>query len=450
MTAQWALVPALAALALLTSLLARLASLAAAAAGYKAKTAASAWFACERRIDPNAADEVAADAYKAMRLFPGRVDASAGEVVVGLPGLSRRAVRRPGRGAVLVSGPLCELPPAPAAEGGADDWPEARGPEALERVCAAAFDEPDTRRLRRTRAVLVAKDGRLLCERYAAGFTKESRLPGWSMTKSAFSALAGALAREGSLSLDRRDLLAQWAGDARARISVEDLLRMRSGLRFSEVYSDPGSDVVRMLYRLPDAAAFAASRPLTAAPGARWQYSSGTTNILSRVMRETLGDEDYFDFPRRALFEPLGMTSAVLEADASGTFVGSSFLYATARDWARLGELFRLDGVWRGARLLPPGWASFCATPTPQSPGGCYGAHWWLKLARELGGDSPAAARLPGGWLHALGHEGQCLSVLPAHGLVVVRLGLSIYIDAWNHAQFLCGVLEALGLLEKS
>lgn len=442
-----AIVGALLALAAGAGMLARLGALSRAAAGYKVKALASAWFADGRPIDANAADEIASDSYAAMRLFRARVDEGRGVARASLLGLGlaeRRALRRPGRGAALAYDGLLAMPaPSRLPE---NPWPQGASNLGLERLAAAAFEEPEPKRQRRTRAILVARDGRLVCERYAPGFGPESTLPGWSMTKSFFGALAGVLVGEGRLRLEQRGLLAQWrtSGDPRGRITLEDLLRMRSGLRFSEVYSDPGSDVVRMLFTLPDAAGFAASRPLTARPGTLWQYSSGTTNILSRLMRETLGDAAYFDFPRRALLEPLGMSGAVLEADASGTFVGSSFLHATARDWARLGELYRLDGVWRGRRLLPEGWTAFCRTPTPQSPRGCYGAHWWLRLARELGGDSPAAARIPGDAFHALGHEGQCLSVIPSKGLVVVRLGLSIYIDAWDHAQFLADVLDTV------
>lgn len=219
---------------------------------------------------------------------------------------------------------------------------------------------------------------------------------------------------------------------------------MRSGLRFAEVYSDPLSDVTRMLFAEPDAAGFAASRPLESPPGERWQYASGTSNILSLVARKAVGEEGYLSWPRRALFDPVGMSSAVMETDASGTFVASSFLYATARDWARFGKLFLDGGLAGGKRVLPEGWAAFCASPTPQSPDGRYGAHWWLKLSKELGGETPAAARIPKDAFHALGHEGQCLTVIPSRGLVVVRLGLSIDVSAWDHAAFLAGVLDAL------
>jgi len=138
------------------------------------------------------------------------------------------------------------------------------------------------------------------------------------------------------------------------------------------------------------------------------------------------------------------MASATMATDASGTFVASSFMLATARDWARFGQLHLQDGVWGGRRILPDGWVRFSTSPTLQSPDLMYGAHWWLRLKPELGGGTAAAARLPSGTFFAVGHEGQVLTVIPARGLVIVRLGLSIHIDAWNHASFLAELLDAM------
>jgi CubicO group peptidase (beta-lactamase class C family) len=277
-----------------------------------------------------------------------------------------------------------------------------------------------------------------VAERYAPGFSADMPLPGWSMTKSVIGALVGILVGAGRLSPSARELLPEWpASDDRSGIRLEDLLRMRSGLEFFESYFNMSSHVVQMLFNRPDAGAYAASLRLAHRPGTTWSYASGTTNILSRIVRRAVGEADYPEFPRRALFDPIGMRSATLEPDASGTFVGSSFMLATARDWARFGQLHLQDGVWAGQRVLPEGWVRFSTTPTPQSPGGCYGAHWWLKLQKEMGGESGEARRIPADAYFALGHEGQTLSVIPSRGLVVVRLGLSVNIEAWNHAAFL-------------
>jgi CubicO group peptidase (beta-lactamase class C family) len=328
----------------------------------------------------------------------------------------------------------------------ASPWQEGIGSPALDRIVASAFTEPNRRRLRRTRAVVVVRDGQIIAERYAPGFAAETRFPGWSMTKSVLGAMVGILVGEGRLSLGDQELLPHWrAPDPQAAIRLEDLLRMRSGLRFAEVYSDLSSDVIEMLFHRADAAAYAASLPLTSRPGTVWSYSSGTTNILSGLVRRTVGDDEYFNWPRQKLFDPIGMTSAILEPDGSGTFVGSSFMLATARDWARFGQLYLQRGEWDGQQIVSEEWVRFGTSPTPQSPNGIYGAHWWLGLQPELGGSSAAAARIPRDAFFAIGHEGQTLTVIPSLRLVVVRLGLSIHIDAWNQARFLADLIEALG-----
>jgi CubicO group peptidase (beta-lactamase class C family) len=319
------------------------------AAGYKAKVLCSAIFVSRREIDPRFAPDVSADSYRPLRLFRARVDHDLRTVTCSCLGLwTRTAIYRPGLGATLKAGPsiweplatgLTDRLPSGAATGcprrkGSDPGHEA---DVLSRAVDAAFTEPAPRKLRRTRAVLVIHDGTIVAERYAKGFGPDSALPGWSVTKSVLSALVGILVEQERLSLDDKALLPEWRfpDDRRAAISVEDLLRMRSGLTFSELYSDPRADVTQMLYARPDMAAFAARKPLAAPPGTAWHYSSGTTNILSRIVRQTVGDRDYHAFAPRALFGPLGMNSAVMESDAAGTLVGSSYMFATATDWAR-------------------------------------------------------------------------------------------------------------------
>ncbi len=415
----------------------RLRRLASVGCSYKAKVLASSLFVSGLDLDPENAPEVSAEAYTLMRLFGASVDRTKKIVTVSFHGLQpRTAVYRPGLGATLTGFPLPDgrlARPKPSA-----DLPFAPL-YALEAVLERAFAERAPRR-KRTRAVVILHDGVVVGERYAPGFDAHIPLNGWSMTKSVMGALIGTLVKEGKLAMTDRALLPQWEGDARAGITLEDLLRMRSGLRFSEVYSDTQSDVTRMLYDGYDAAGFAASRPLESPPGTVWKYASGTSNILSLIARRAVGESDYLSWPRRALFDPLGMTSAVFEPDAAGTFVGSSYLFATARDWARFG-LLHAEG---GRGLLPEGWVRLATTPTPQAPNGKYGAHWWLKLSKELGGESSHAAKIPADAFHALGHEGQCVTVIPSRRLVVVRLGLSIDIKAWNHAAFLAELLEAL------
>lgn len=420
---------------------ARLKLLAAVGCSYKAKALASALFVSGLDPDPERAPEIADEAYWLMRLFRARVDRAKKTVTVSFFGLQpKMAAYRDGLGATLTAGPL-PPPPAWTTPARAAELPIAELP-AITSILDAALTEPDPRRLRRTRAVVVLQDGVIVGERYAPGFTAQTPLNGWSMTKSVMGALIGTLVREGKLQLGSKQLLAQWnePGDPRGEIALEDLLRMRSGLRFSEIYSDTSSDVTRMIFDCYDAGGFAASRPLESPPGTIWKYASGTTNILSLIARRTVDETDYLTWPRRALFDPLGMTSAVFEPDAAGTFVGSSFLFASARDWARFGLLYATNGLG----LLPDNWVRFGSTPTPQAPDGKYGAHWWLKLSKELGDGTPASAKIPADAFHALGHEGQCLTIIPSRRLVVVRLGLSIDITAWNHAAFLAELLDAL------
>lgn len=443
----------LAAAAALAALFGALRRIAAAGGGYKAKVLASAVFVSGRRPSDVLAADVCLDDFWILRLFRASVDEARKRVTVRFLGLfsPRTALYRPGLGCALAAGcpPRLSAPAAvPAGSGEPGPWETVEPSPALKALVQSAFTEPDPGKLRRTRALLVVSDGRLLAEAYAPGIAPATPLCGWSMSKSVLALLVGAAVGRGLLKLSDAALLPEWCGpgDPRARITLEDLLRMRSGLAFDETYADPFSDVVQSLFALPDAAAAAAARPLEAAPGTLWRYASGTSNIVSRVLRRALerAGADYHRFPREALFGPVGMGTALFETDAAGTFVGSSFVYAAARDWARLGQLVLADGVWDGRRVLPEGWARFISTPTPQSPEGCYGAHWWTKVAREMGGDCAAAGRLPADAFHAFGHEAQCLTVVPSRRLVVVRLGLSVKVDAWNHAEFLDGVLAVI------
>lgn len=414
-------------------------------AGYKAKALGTALFGSGRTLDPQRAPQVHDDSYRLLRPFTARVDRKAQRVTASLAGLhARTAAHRPGFGSTLLAfdAPLVPLPSVVAPTTRTREWPQAPGSEALQQFVARAFTEPNHRRLRRTYAVVVVHDGRIAAERYADGISADMPLPGWSMAKSVLSALVGLLVRDGRLALDSRELLPAWTGgDPRAAITLEDLLRMRSGLRFSEVYANPWSDVLHMLYRAGDMGGYAASLPLQHRAGSVWSYASGTSNILSLVARRTLGDAAYHAFPRTRLFNPLGMSSAVLEPDSSGTFVCSSYMLATARDWARYGQLWADGGRLDGQELLPASWVRVSTSPTPESDGR-YGAHWWLKLNPDLGGGTDAASRIASDAFFAVGHEGQTLGVIPSRKLVVVRLGASIHIDAWNQAEFIAGIQD--------
>jgi CubicO group peptidase (beta-lactamase class C family)/uncharacterized membrane protein YkvA (DUF1232 family) len=415
------------------------------ATGFAAKTVCSGVFVSGRTPDGVVAEDIAAYRNPALELVRVTVDRERGVATARLFGLAdRQAVHREGFGCTLAIGASVDslkaaalkLPPA-ARAAALDRAPPDPG---VERAVDDAFAEPESAPPRRTRAIVILHRGRVIAERYAPGFGPDMPLPGWSMTKSVVSALAGVLVARGAWRLDAPAPVPEWRapGDPRGAITLDQLLRMSSGLAFGETYGDPVSDVNVMLWASGDTGAFAAAKPLVHPPGTRWHYASGTTNILARAMRDLLGPE-YAAFPRRTLFEPVGMASAVLEPDASGTFVGSSFMYATARDWARLGLLFLGDGMWNGERILPAGWARAAAVPA--IPGSRFGAHWWLRLKRP-GGAAPLP--LPGDVFHAGGHAGQSVTVVPSRALVIVRLGHSVGNGAWDQEAFVARIIAAV------
>jgi len=315
-----------------------------------------------------------------------------------------------------------------------DAEPPAAAVEGIDTVALAnaidfAFVNASTKEAWGTRALVVVHNGNLIAERYADGFHKDMPLTSWSMTKTVVATLVGILVGDDQLDIHARAGVPEWSdeNDLRAAITLDQLLRMSSGLKFQEEYSSTPSDVVRMLFEQPDTAAFAASMPLEADPDTKWHYSSGTTNIISRIVRDTIGgdQETYYRFVHERLFDPLGMTSATMEADASGTLVGSSFMYCTPRDWARFGQFLGQDGVWNEQRMLPEGWVRYMTTPTPDAPQGMYGAQIWLNAGEP--GD-PANRRLPDcptDLFYLSGFDGQRVFVIPSRGAVIVRMGLT-------------------------
>jgi CubicO group peptidase (beta-lactamase class C family) len=242
------------------------------------------------------------------------------------------------------------------------------------------------------------------------------------------AAIIGTLVKEGRIEVERARLFEAWAGDGRGAIKTSDLMAMSSGLEFNEDYGDV-TDVTRMLYLEPDMAAFAAAKPLAGEVGKVFSYSSGTTVMLSRLWQDAVGDpNEALAWPHEALFGPLGMTSAVMETDARGTFVGSSYMYATARDWARFGQFLLQDGIWNGVELLPPGFAAWMREPAPASNGEYGRGQVWLHgpvAGTSEGQDPDAGFDLTADAFWLLGHDGQSIAVTPSKRLVVVRLGLT-------------------------
>jgi CubicO group peptidase (beta-lactamase class C family) len=299
--------------------------------------------------------------------------------------------------------------------------------KAVDAAVDAAFEDMEPDQNIRTRAVLVIHKGRIIAERYAAPFHADMPQLGWSMTKSVTGTLAGMMAADGMLDSKAPAPVQTWqqSGDARGRISLEDLLQMSSGLRFSEVYTAGSmSDVILMLYTTGDTGEFALKQPLEHPPGSHWSYSSGTTNIIARIQKDRFDDfHEYLNYPRERLFNKLGVKSVVMEPDASGTYVGSSYMYATPRDWAKFGLLYLQDGVWNGERVLPEGWVDYAITPTSAAPEGNYGAQIWLNA-----GDAHGKRRypnLPASMYYFSGFEGQNVLMFPEQDLIVVRMGLT-------------------------
>ena len=317
----------------------------------------------------------------------------------------------------------------------------------LEDALNDAFSEPDPGNLRRTRGVVVVYDGQLVAERYAEaeGYTRLTPHYGWSMTKSVTNALIGILVGQGVLDIYAPAPVPQWAdpSDPRHAITIDQLLRMSSGLRFGEAYDDPLADVLKMLYsNLLNKAAFAASKPLVAPPDTLYHYSSGTSVILASIIRNSFSTlEEYFQFPRRELFDKLGMRSALIEPDPVGNFVGGSLMWATPRDWARFGLFCLQDGVWEGERILPEGWMDYATTPTPsepEEPDGSYGAHFWLNVGGAM------YPSLPEDLFQCSGHDKQRVTVIPSRSLVVVRVGFTPGSGAWDDEAFLNNILGAI------
>ncbi len=295
------------------------------------------------------------------------------------------------------------------------------------------------------RAVVVVRDGRIIAEAYGDGFGPKTPLLGWSMTKTVNAAIIGTVIGAGKLGLDQTNLFDGWKGDGRADITLADMLAMSSGLHFNEDYGDV-SDVTRMLYLEPDMAGFAAAMPLDHEPGTVFSYSSGTGVMLARIwMNAVGGGETALHWPHDALFAPLGMTSAVFETDEAGTFVGSSYLYATAHDWARFGQFLLQDGAWNGEQILPDGYVKMMHEPAPASDGVYGKGQTWLvgpSDVEKAGQDIPLGVPDDTYWMQ--GHDGQTIAIVPSRKLVVVRLGLTPSKLRYQPQRLVAAVVKAV------
>ena len=290
----------------------------------------------------------------------------------------------------------------------------------VQKATLKLFDDTASEHPIVTRGVVVIRNGDIIAEHYSNGFNKETRQQSWSMAKGVLQSLVGIAVSQKILSLEENNLLPQWPShDQRSNISIEHLLSMTSGLEFSENYANPLSDVVQMLFNTKDMGAYAASKRLEHKPGLHFKYSSGTTNIISLVLRHRLeaAGRNYHAFPYSELFGPIGMSSAVFEMDPSGTFIGASYIYATPRDFARFGQLYLQDGLWDEKRILPLGWVDYTRVPVATSDG-TYGSHWSLNFGQS---NLPG---MPDDVFYLGGNDGQFIFVIPSKNTVIVRTGV--------------------------
>ena len=276
-------------------------------------------------------------------------------------------------------------------------------------------------------AFVVLHKGQIAAERYDSGIDASIRLLSWSMAKSFTNALIGIMVGDGLLDINAPMDIPEWQADGRKAITLNDIMQMQSGLEWNEDYGNR-SDVNLMLHREKDMGLFAQSKPLQYEPGTHWYYSSGSTNIAMRYMRGKFSsDEEFLTYIRERLFAPLGIWNACFEPDMSGTPVGSSYLYVTARDFARFGQMYLDNGLAGGVKVLPEGWVDYTVTPASDSNGG-YGAFFWLNRGKSL-------ADVPEDMYSCNGHDGQQIYIIPSKELVVVVLGYSPKPDRvidWN------------------
>jgi len=431
-------------------------------ASYGAKMVCSNVFLAGRDAQAVLADDVQAPGHPVLRYLSARVDQERKTVRTQFLGFigDGLAVYRPGTGcAVAPDGdaaqaaqfqfkPLKIWAPSPNVA-----WPTGSQAETLPEVQALLAQEalagPGMR------GIAVIYRGRLVAQRYGAGFGAATPLLGWSMTKTVSAALVGMQIGEGKLSM-RQSGFWTGQGDARAAITLAQLMAMSSGLRFNEGYGDV-SDVTRMLYLEPDMAAYAASEPLAQTPGSAWNYSSGTTVLLSRIWQRAAAaggppaasatSAAVLSLPHDRLFAPLGMSSAVIEADARGNLVGSSYMYADTHDWARFGQFLLQDGVWQGKRILPAGFVETMQQPAPAS-GGRYGQgqvwRWGPSGDTPEGQNPDLRFKLPADTYWLQGHDGQSIAIVPSKQLVVVRLGLTPHRLLYQPQALLAAVVKAV------
>jgi CubicO group peptidase (beta-lactamase class C family) len=304
----------------------------------------------------------------------------------------------------------------------------------LNAAVANAFDTAG-KKDKRTRSVIVIHKDRIIAEKYDTGFDKESKILGWSMTKSITATIFGILKKQGKYDIYKPAPIVEWQKDKRKNITTNDLLHMNSGLEWEEDYSTI-CDATTMLFQSRNMGRIQLEKPSTFKPNTHWNYSSGTTNLLSYILRNQFNThQEYLDFWYSALIDKIGMNSMVIETDMAGNYVGSSYGWATTRDWSKFGLLYLHKGNWNGEQILDESWVKYVAIPTATSDGG-YGAQFWLNA----GGKFPDAPR---DMFYCSGFQGQMVAIIPSMDLVIVRMGLKENPE-FDFNGFLKGVIGSL------
>ena len=409
-------------------------------AGYSAKNTASSVFLGERSLSfTNTTD----NNFSPVNLATNAIDKekkTANSSVFGL--LTRKAIIREGLGSVLTLHKKDEksnykTPKRRKTVNDTIPYPYGNGSHK-----DSVFESIDYKKLnetvnsifgvRKTRAVLVLYKDQIIAEKYSEGFTKDSRILGWSMTKSIMSTVFGILEHQQKINIQDKAPVESWQNDARKEITIHNLLQMNSGLEWDENY-DEISDATKMLFLERDMTKVQEEKPLIGKPNETWNYSSGTSNLLSGILRDRFKNhQSYLDFWYTNLIDKIGMNSMILESDLAGNYVASSYAWATTRDWGKFGLLYLHNGAWNGEELFTKEWVDYVTTPTPTS-NGSYGAQFWLNTEKQLKDVSQ-------NMYFADGYQGQRVYILPDEDLVIVRFGLSWF----EENEFLKGIIQSI------
>jgi CubicO group peptidase (beta-lactamase class C family) len=305
----------------------------------------------------------------------------------------------------------------------------------LNKAVENTFDK-EGEKIKRTRSLLVVYKDKIIAEKYDRGFSKSSKILGWSMTKSVTATMFGILQKQGKYDINMPAPIKEWQNDERKNITTNDLLHMNAGLEWEEDYTKI-SDVTKMLFLDADMSYAQKIKAAKYKPNTHWNYASGTTNLLSGILKTHFKtQQEYLDFWYAALIDKIGMHSMLIETDMVGNFVGSSYGWANTRDWAKFGLLYLHKGNWNGEQIFDESWAKYVSTPCAKS-NGVYGAHFWLNAS----GIYPNA---PKDLYSCNGFQGQMIFIIPSLELVIVHMGLKEKKDGFDFNGMLKEIIESI------